>query len=265
QGLYAFRVALLDKSLRALMLTTIEGAVLLALGAMVFYLCSVSLRYHVFVLILFASLLAVPEVVGGALYVVGMEGDGITWPPRFVTIWAVLISYCLFCVARSQAPILKSERLCTAVLMLGGLLSLTVQIYALQKVRSYELIKVLRGERVAHGPLADLLTGRENTLVTCLGNRLPKDTDVASNGALFARFHNQYVVWPDHLQHSWKFPEVAVCHEKEYMPYDGGCRNLQLQLPDTEFRRAHVDNITVTYKSFLETTVSACKSIAEAR
>ena len=183
---------------------------------------------------------------------------GITWAPRFVSIWTVGLAAILV-KANSQegsatTKLSRWATVATASFLLG------YQGFVLWAVRGYPA-----WERIAtvstKGLLIDRMTGEEVIFLDCLAAELPEQTHIASSGEVFGKFHRYPIVWPNRTESAWRPPEIVLCDEGErleieHFRYD--CDELLKSTIDQGLKEAAVGDFRMTYAPEVESAVAAC-------
>lgn len=188
---------------------------------------------------------------------------GPVWPPRMVMFWALLIAECLLAIhyAKPTAPALTPLRKRGSVTLA---VAIVAQVLALAVAARYNFVARFAAVWPRRHLVADTLTPREDAFLRCLGGVLPHTTAVASTVGLFARFHRQYVVWPDRLTNAWTPPELLVCDETDRLPYDYGCRRLLWNVSAAGSAEALlVDGLAAAYVPGVRGLVLGCRGALE--
>ena len=196
------------------------------------------------------------QAIAGVIYLDIMHG--MTWPPRFVSIWTVGLVAVLVKAANQEGTLTvkgKRRRIVAAVSCL-----VCYQTFALWAVREYSA-----WERMAtvstEGLLLDRLTGEEVSFLDCLAATLPEETHVAASGEVFGKFHRYPIVWPNKTESAWRPPEIVLCDEGErleieYFRYD--CDELLKSTINQGLKEAAVGDFRVSYTAQVEGPVGAC-------
>ena len=193
-------------------------------GAMV---AAASLRVRWVLLVALVTVpLAALAAFGALVYGVdAMRYHGVAWPPRFAMLWGPLIAGSVYSIMFASTPVLRNRRVRVTVCVIAGVSGVCLQAYALNASRGYDLVARLESI-VGRGPRlgAAALTGREDRVMRCLGERLPYDTRASVPGFLDARFHRQQVlVGPRNAQlfvcdqarpSRWSIPSPCVPNQR---------------------------------------------------
>ncbi|HSN88135.1 MAG TPA: hypothetical protein VL025_15355 [Thermoanaerobaculia bacterium] len=181
---------------------------------------------------------------------------GPLWPPRFAILWGLTAAAVLLGLP-SRGP--GTDRGKPWSWMLACAASILLQAVWLQQARSYVLADRVIPWRAAEPQPASALTPAEKRFLSCLEDRVPVRTAVATEGTLFRYFHRHELVWPDHVWLAWEPPALVVCdRERRLLFTSPQCEPLRQKLLDRGLLEVSVGGIAATAEAGLEPIVSAC-------
>lgn len=188
---------------------------------------------------------------------------GVLWPPRFVLVWSLVAAGLLL---RRPQPDPGKARSAPWGWVLACGVSLAVQYEWLERARGYVLADRVIPSRAAGQLPASRLSPAEKRFLSCLEDRVPVRTPVATDGSLFRYFHGHDLVWPDRAGAAWAPPALVVCDvEKRLMFNSPACEPLQEELRGRGLRELSVGGIAAVAEAPLEGVVSACGSGHDSR
>ena len=164
------------------------------------------------------------------LYAVALVGSAgypdavhwLTWPPRFASLWALLLGVALLAARQTPGP--SFRRVLVYVALSWGL-----QTIALDRAR-FEA--PLPGRSDLHR--APRLADHERATLECLATRLPRRAPVLAERYMQAVFDRQDWTWAPQLERAFAAPEIAVCDRRSAEP---DCRHLAAELFGQGLRR----------------------------
>jgi hypothetical protein len=250
---HAPRSLLTDAATRGAIGSALGDVALLLLSSWVVALAGLRARLS------WAVLLLVPLVGSGILGMVAYPPDGgamlyhgLSWPPRFVMVWTVVVAAFLFAAAAAR-PVTHSRAahvtLCAAV----GLVSVVAQGSVLESRRGYDVVSRVTTVAWRRSTLVSgVLTPREDAMLRCLGARLPADTPVKAPAFLDGRFHLQTPLA------DWRESQIVVCDRAPGLRWPIPTSCADRAGIETATRSLVVDLLWVAYAPSLAPVVEAC-------
>lgn len=180
------------------------------------------------------------------------QQHGPLWPPRFALLWGLTAAAVLLKLPSGKTGKPWSWVLACAVSML-------LQAVWLQPAREYVLADRLLPWRVPEQQPASALTPAEKRFLSCLEDRIPVRTAVATDGTLFRYFHRHDLVWPDHAWLVLEPPALVVCDREGRLLFTSAqCEPERRKLLDRGLREISVGGLAATAQAGLEPIVAAC-------
>jgi hypothetical protein len=251
----AIRTVIDDPGARAGLIASAGDAAALAVCGAVLWIAGLSPL--ALLLCIGASLVvSVPLALGGALYPgIALRAHGLGWPARFATLWSVWLAAVVFASIRPGAEPHRSRRAWIAAV---AILSVLMQAITLRWRRDYDfLARLTPAWRGRPAVVADALSPGERQFVRCLGLRLPRESPVATDGSLFAPFHQHDVVWPDRAFRAWRKPDLVLCDEARRLPFAYGCLDYEKTLAPA-YADLAFDRLSVRYLPVARAAVAGC-------
>lgn len=117
---------------------------------------------------------------------------GLTWPPRFVSLWTAAAAG-LFQLARVPSAGSRARLLGLPVLGAGG--ALVAMMLTLPIVRDYAPLYRIAQARNWRAEASSRYPGVDISAIWCLSRRLPENTEIAVPRYLYGAFHRQEIVF----------------------------------------------------------------------
>jgi hypothetical protein len=193
------------------------------------------------------GMLAYPADGGAMLY------HGLSWPPRFVMVWTVVVAAFLFATAAAAPPFTRSRAghvaLCAAV----GLASVVAQDSVLESRRGYDAVSRVTTVAWRRSTLvSSVLTLREDAMLRCLGAHLAADTPVKAPAFLDGRFHRQTPLA------DWRESQVVICDRAPGLRWPVPTACADRAAIEAATKNLVVDLLWIAYAPNLAPVVEAC-------
>ena len=241
-----------------LLLQTI-ALLLPSIGVLLFGLYQVNWRQTGSVLLVYvvaqAALLASNWVQGATYYGTNPYFDlvSLTWPPRFVLVYAFSVTYCLLVWVLFGAG--KSVVSWKPVLV--GLLLLVSQLPIVQFGRpDYQWVALLRNMiRHQYDPIKEpMLPASDVAIIQNLGRTIPAHSNVFIFDFLIPFFYQHYNIWP--TKNQWEDADLAIIPQNDF-------QNLGKHLPEVmkhPYRAIPLKDYTIyvtpAYEPYVKTSLS---------
>ena len=179
---------------------------------------------------------------------------GATWGPRIALFWALGTTAAAALTEVASAG--GRPRLRTAAVVL---LSIALQLHALQICRGYDLTERVRGVLRRNYP-APQLGASQRALLRCVAEALPKTAVITGFGGLEAFFHRHIFVWPENTGLQTEPPSAVVCDVKERFPFEYGCMPYLQRLPRQGYQFISQRGLKVAIRNDRAEAVAKCRS-----
>lgn len=170
-----------------------------------------------------------PLILSGFIYSGYEVWHGLTWPPRFVLVWTLVMAGALFSELRVQKKVWL-------------LVILILPVIFLNFVRNYNLFHRLQ---IASGLGAQVLTQKESQLVSCLAKKLNPREAVVVVGSLNASFHQQTLLWPDRNLGQTQTAAFVLCDLNKRLVGWESCLKAQESLVPLSWKTFEIENLKI--------------------